>query len=105
MHNPSNAKYVLFLTSQSRERFVCGCVTHQADELPVEPTHDIRSLLRLGSEDAQASHEHGGRFLVERRLDVLNLGLCICPAWVGTKKKKRGREDTEMHRLVWVRYE
>lgn len=49
------------------------CVTHQADQLPVKPAHDVWPLLRLGPEDSQAGHEHRGGFLVERGLDVLNL--------------------------------
>lgn len=49
-HNPNNANYALF-SSHSREELVCASVTHQADELPVEPTEHVRPLLRLGSED------------------------------------------------------
>lgn len=65
-------------------------VTHQADQLPVKPTHDIWPLLRLGSEDSQAGHEHRSRFLVERGLDELNLGLRISPAFVGRGGQKAG---------------
>lgn len=77
------------------------CVPHQADELPVEPAQHIWSLLWFGSEDPQTGHEHGGRFLVERRLDVLNLGLCICPALVGIERERKG-EDRKRERCRWA---
>lgn len=43
----------------------CVSVTHQADELPVEPAQHVGPLLRLGPEHTQAGHDHRGRLLVE----------------------------------------
>lgn len=76
----------------SKQSVTCVCsvcvVTHQANELPVQPTQNIRPLLRLSSKNSQTGHEDSGSFLVKRGLNVLNLRLCICPAGGG-----RGRHE------------
>lgn len=89
---PKDSVWLLCVSAQCSINASRCSVTHQADELPVEPTHDVWPLLWLGPEDSQAGHEDRSSFLVEWRFDVLNLRLCVCPAFVwleGKKKKKK----------------
>lgn len=80
-------------------------VTHQADELPVEPTHDVWALLWLGPEDSQAGHEDRSSFLVEWRFNVLNLRLCVCPAFVWWEEKKKKALEVEVNMgVAWMTY-
>lgn len=53
--------------------------SYQSDQLSVQPSQNIRSLLRLSSVHSQSCHQHSSCFLVKRSFYMLELSLCICP--------------------------
>lgn len=53
--------------------------SYQSDQLSVQPSQNIRSLLWFSSVHSQSCHQHGSCFLVKRSFYMLELTLCICP--------------------------
>lgn len=53
--------------------------SYQSDQLSVQPSQNIRSLLRFSSVHSQSCHQHSSCFLVKRSFYMLQLSLCICP--------------------------
>lgn len=66
-------------------------LSHQSNQLSVQPTEDIGPLLRLRPVHRQSGHQDGCCLLVEGGGDALDLGLSICPA-----------EDTHTHTVLVV---